>query len=81
MRQPHPPHQIVRNLENIPQHINLKLVKRPIDRGLKQRLQLMQPILNLQPRLGVLDVSVLVCIGDRVCGGCVLETEAFGRRV
>ena len=65
MRQPHPPHQIIRDLENIPQHVNLKLVKRPVDRGLQQRLELVQPILNLQPRLGVLDVSVLVGVRDR----------------
>lgn len=40
MLQPHPRHQVLRDRENIPQHVDLKLIIRLIDRGFKQRLQL-----------------------------------------
>ena len=76
MRQPNGPYYLLWHSQDIPQDVDLKLIKRLIDRRLQQCLKLLQPILDFQPRLGVLDISVLVCVRNRRVG-VVLESEFF----
>ncbi len=80
MPQPHPPGQLIRHRQNIPQRINLKLVKRLIHRRLQQRLELMHAILNLGRRIGVLDIAVAVGIRDRKASWRFVRAEAEGWR-
>lgn len=80
MPQLHVIDDIIRHRENIPQNINLEFIKRPIDRGLKQRFQLMQPVFYFQSRLRVLDVSVRVSVWYRR-RVVMAESEACGRCV
>src|SRR5438034_401908 len=79
MAQPNPPNQILRDGQDIPQHVYLKLVKCLIYRRLQQRLELVQSILNLQLRFWVLDIPVGVGLADRI-DRCVRESQALGRR-
>ena len=60
MSQPHPRRQIIRNSQDIPQCIDLKLVKRFINRRFEQRLKLMHAILELCCRFLVLAVAISV---------------------
>lgn len=79
MFKPHPEEQILRHGENIPQHVNLKLVERLIDICFEQCLQLMQPILNFQLRLRINDVAILVRIRNRGAVTRMTEPQALRR--
>lgn len=72
MRQPDPPRQLIRHRQNIPQRINLKLVKRLVHRRLQQGFQLVHAVLDL-------DLGDLVLAAVRG-GGEVPVVEAEGRR-
>ena len=71
--------QILRHSENVPEHVDFEFIKGLVDSRLEQRLQLMQPILNLQFRLWVDHVAVLVGIRDRRTVTGVRKAQAFGR--
>jgi hypothetical protein len=47
MRQSDRSQHLCRHGQDIPQHVDLQLVKSLVDRGLEQRLQLVQAILDL----------------------------------
>lgn len=79
MPQSDPAEQILWDSENIPEHVYLELVKCLIDGRLQQRLQLVQPVLDLQPGFGILDVAVLVGVRDGGAIGGVGKAQAFGR--
>jgi hypothetical protein len=79
MRQPDRSQQLCRHGQDISQHVDLEFVKGLVDRRLQQRFQLVQAILDLESRFGILDVSVLVGVWDCVC--VVLEAEPLGWRV
>lgn len=77
MLQPHPREQVLRHSEDIPQHVDLKFVKRLIHIGLEQRLQLVQPVLNLKLRLGVNHIAIFVGFGDRGTVAGMRKAQAF----
>ena len=58
MSQPHPRRQIIRNRQDIPQCIDLKLIERLINRRFEQRLKLMYAVLELCCRFLVLAVAI-----------------------
>ena len=60
MSQPHPRRQIIRNSQDIPQCIDLKLIKRLINRRFKQRLKLMHAVLELCCRFLVVAIAISV---------------------
>lgn len=64
MPQPYPTNQILRHSQDISQHVDLELIKRLVDSGLEQRLQLVQAILDLKSRLRIFDVAVRVGVRD-----------------
>lgn len=72
--------QVLRHSENIPQDIDLKLVKRFINIGFEQRLQLVQPVLNLQLRLRINNIAILISVGDGGTVAGMRETQTLGRR-
>lgn len=76
MPQPHPRHQLLRDCQYIPQHVDLQLVKVLVHVRLQQRLELMHALLDLRPRFRVHRVALAVCVGDAVlCGGLGSEAE------
>ena len=77
MAQPNPPDQVLRDGQDIPQHVYLKFIKRLIYCSLQQCLKLVQSIFNLQSRLWVLDISIIIRVGDRIGRG-VRESQALG---
>ena len=77
MAQPNPPDQVLRDGQDIPQHVYLKFIKRLIYCSLQQCLKLVQSIFNLQSRLWVLDIPIIIRVGDRIGRG-VRESQALG---
>ena len=77
MAQPNPPDQVLRDGQDIPQHVYLKFIKRLIYCSLQQCLKLVQSIFNLQSRLRVLDIPIIIRVGDRIGRG-VRESQALG---
>jgi len=62
MPQPHPRRQIIWNRQDIPQRPDLEIIKRLVDRRLKQCLQLMHAILYLGRSFGVFDIAIPIRI-------------------
>lgn len=81
MLQPHRGQKILGHREDIPQHVDFELVKCLVNIGFKQRLQLVEAILNLQLCLGVDNIAILVGVGDGGAVAGVREAQTLRRRV
>jgi len=80
MLEPHPGEQVLGHGENIPQHVDLKLVKGLVDIGFQERLQLVQTILKLKLGFRVKNIAIFVSFGDGRTVAGVREAQALGRR-
>lgn len=80
MSKSHPTQQVFRYSEDVSQDVDFEFIKRLVNRRLEQCLKLMQPVLNLQSRLRVVDIAVCISVrnGRRVVG--VAKTQALGGR-
>ena len=62
VRQSHPRRQIVGDRQDVPQCINLKLIKRLVNGRFEQRLKLMHTILELGRGFWVFDVTIAISV-------------------